>query len=465
MRPAHLRLAVAVALVAAGAAACSKSSPPPNVLLVVVDTLRADHLGSYGYARPTSPHLDALAARGVRFSQAHATSSWTAPSVASILTGLYPAVHGVETAASVLGPKVPTMAEAFRAAGYATGAISANPVFVSPRVGFERGFQSFDVLRGPPVSADRPVKMIPVDNTMLSFVEVATADKVTDAALAWIARQAGKPWFLYVHYIDPHADYFPPADYASRFGVAPDAKLAGVAQRPLLRTFRPPASAEDLATLIGLYDGEIAFTDAQLGRLFDVVEAAPHPTLIVATADHGEELGDHGRMLHTMTLFEEVLRVPLVVSGAGLPARVVDAPISLAALWPTIAELGGVPSSAPSASFASLARGDSDRVATVFADLAEVVSAIPHVHKHAAIDGSWKLLAPVEGPELLFDLGRDPGERADVASTNSAEAVMLRGVLATRAIAATRSRESAAAETVELSPEDRARMRALGYGN
>lgn len=468
MRRGRAALALAALLAVAPAVGCTRPAPP-NVLLIVIDTLRADHLGCYGYSRPTSPNLDALAARGVRFAQAHSTSSWTAPSVTSILTGLYPAVHGVEKANSVLGDGVPTMAEAFRKAGYATAALSSNPVFVSPRVGLARGFDTFDVLQGPPVARDKAVDMIPTDPSFQSFVEVAKANRVTDAALAWLdeSQRGSRPWFLYVHYIDPHADYLPPPEFAARFGVKPGAKYSGADQRALLLTFRPPESADDLATLVGLYDGEIAFTDEHVGRLLSAVETGWKNTLVVVTADHGEEFGDHGRLLHTMTLYEEQLHVPLIIAGAGLPsAHVVEAPVSLVGLWATVADLTrqAVPA-ATGRSFDAAARGGRADAAPLFADLDTVSPGIPHIHRRALLEEPWKAIAPVDGTPLLFNLEGDAGEKHDLAAADGNRATHLAARITERDLAAARSRALAKPQVVELNPEDRARMRALGYGD
>ena len=435
--------------------------------MVVIDTLRADHLGSYGYAQPTSPNLDALARRGARFERAYASSSWTAPSVASMLTGLYPAVHGVERSTSVLGSGVPTLAESFRAQGYTTGALTSNPVFVSPRMGFDRGFDSFDTLHGPPAKATDAVKIIPTDPTFQSFVEVATADRVTDAALQWIAQvdRGDRPYFLVLHYLDPHADYFPPADLAARFGVLPGAPLTGVDQRPLLRSFVAP-DAKDLATLVGLYDAEIAFTDLHLGRLIEALGRTGEPTLIVVTADHGEEFGDHGGLLHGQTLFDEQLHVPLIVAGPGVKAgATVAAPVSLVGLWATIADLvGAKPAPAGTgASLAALARGESLSLTSIFADLETPSPGMSAKHRRGLIEGNWKMILPTEGAELLFDLARDPGERMDRSAEEGAPLARMSSELSNRDAVAEARRANAAPETIELSPEVRAQMKALGY--
>lgn len=456
------RLALICALLLS---ACTREQRP-DVLLVVIDTLRADHLGSYGYDKPTSPRLDAFAARATRFARAHATSSWTAPSVASMLTGLDPAEHGVQRSTSVLNVAVPTMAESFRAAGYATAALTANPVFVSPRMGFARGFDSFETLHGPKVTPDQRVKMIPLDPGFQSFVEVATADRVTDAALQWIGEQRAlrRPWFLLVHYIDPHADYFPPPALAARFGVPADARLAGVEQRPVLRSFKAP-DGDDLRTLTALYDAEIAFADEHVGRLLDAVQQRDRPTLAVVTADHGEELGDHGGLLHGQTLYQEQLHVPLLLAlqgERGVP--VVRTPVSLGGLWATIADLVGLPVPPPGtgASFADLVRGGTAAPALVYADLETPSPGMSAFHRRGVIGGDWKMIVRSDGGELLFDLATDPREQR-AASGRAAELAHLRSELERRDRAAAALLAGAAPETVELSPEVKAQMKALGY--
>jgi arylsulfatase A-like enzyme len=372
---------VAAALV--GAALVGLPSPRParpSVLLIVIDTLRADHLGCYGYARPTSPHLDALARRGVRFANAHAPASWTGASVASILTGLYPAVHGVDTPTSVLSD--------------------------------------------------------------------------------------GVPIFAYVHYLDPHADYFPPPAYAARFGVSMDAPLAGIAQRPLLRSFHAPASADDLATLIGLYDGEIAFTDDQVGRLIDEIrDRVAGPMLVVVTADHGEEFGDHGGLLHGITLWEEQLHVPLIVAGTRIaPGRTIRTPVSLVSVWPMLAGLTGVgtpmdtterPAAAPLL--------DAAAPTPIFADLERPSPRLEHWHSRVVIDGSWKLIVASGDSTLVFDLAHDPGERRDVAAVEPERRVALAESLRVRDAAAVAARAGAHPGTSMMTAERRERLKALGY--
>lgn len=224
-----------------------------NVLLVTIDTLRADRLGCYGYAGAATPVLDALAARGVRFATAIAHVPLTTPSHASILTGLTPLRHGVrDNGDFVLPDRIPTLAEAFHDAGYRTAAfVSGFPL--DRRFGLARGFDTYD--DHLPHGEDR---------RRSAYVE-RPADQTTAAVRSWLEGGTPSPWFLWVHYFDPHSPYEPPPDFAARF-----------AGRP--------------------YDGEVAFVDAQIGVLLALLEAkglAPR-TRVLVTADHGESLGEHG---------------------------------------------------------------------------------------------------------------------------------------------------------------------------
>lgn len=466
---ARLPAAVAVLLLLGALAACSAPSRP-NVVVIVIDTLRADHLGCYGYARPTSLRLDALADEGVRFANARAASSWTLPSVASILSGVYPAVHGAERNTSVLGKDLKTMAEAFRDAGYLTGAVSANPAFVTPGQGLARGFDEFSVIHGPPVAREASVDATPADPWFRSTVETARADEVTRTALAWVAGHATvpAPFLLYVHYFDPHAPYFPPREYAERFGVAADDPLAGAAQRPLLLAPKAPASSADLASLTALYDGEIAATDAAVGALLDGIRTrVPRPLLFVITADHGEEFGDHGGMQHGRTLWDELLHVPLVIVGAGVPrATVIEQPVSLVSLWPTLAALTGVaqPPRPDGLSLTSLfTEAPAAAPPRVFADLEVRFQNDRLVHRRTVIQGSWKLTVTPDRHMSLYDLAADPHEQHDVSAAEPTHQRFLQAFLRVRDTTARTARVAAPPATLTFTPEHSARLKALGY--
>ena len=277
MRQRVVGLTAAVAALAAVVWLARPAPTRPNVLLVTIDTLRADRLGSYGYAAAATPVLDGLAARGVRFATAVAHAPLTAPSHASILTGLLPLGHGVrDNGTFVLPPSPTTLAEVFRASGYRTAAfVSGFPL--DHRFGFARGFESYDdhLLRGG-------------DGRRASYVERPAAVTTREAA-GWV-RAAQAPWFAWVHYFDPHSPYEPPADLAARFAANP-------------------------------YDGEIASVDRELGHLLAATEAGRASTLVLVTSDHGESLGEHGEATHGVFVYDSTLRVPWIMAGPGVAGR------------------------------------------------------------------------------------------------------------------------------------------------
>jgi len=249
----------------------------PSVLLVTIDTLRADHVGAYGAKDVATPTLDALAARGVVFEEAMAAVPLTLPSHASILTGQYPPTHGVRhNAVFVLDDAIETLAERFQAEGFATGAVIASAV-LDPEFGLTQGFDHYD--------AD-----IPQDRaTSAGFFERPAA-AVTDAALRWLGAESGR-FFLWVHYYDVHAAYRPPEPFATRFAALP-------------------------------YDGEAAYVDQEIGRLLGELDRSGRlaSTLVAVTSDHGEGLDEHGEGSHSYFIYDSVLHVPLILAGPGVPA-------------------------------------------------------------------------------------------------------------------------------------------------
>ncbi len=292
---------LAAALLAGG---CAPSSPPPNVLLVTIDTLRADRLGCYGSTRAITPRIDRLAAEGVLFDRVSTTLPRTTQSVASLMTGRYPRGHGARGLFSFLPPTNRTLAEIMKGHGYRTAAIVSN-VFLRPGRGFEQGFDLYD---NPPRRWDGN-----------------SADEITTAAIAWIGTvPPGTPWFLWVHYLDPHWTYDP----GPPFDRGPDGRSSG---RPAIYDdletgritkgeviFGGHLDAATVQRIRELYDGEIARTDAALGPLLDLARAAAVPPLIVLTSDHGESLGEHGYYFaHGEYLYEPGLRIPLLFSKPG----------------------------------------------------------------------------------------------------------------------------------------------------
>ena len=317
---------LALALAVAGCGDPGASAPRPNVLLVVVDTLRADRLTA-----ELMPALSGFADEGLRFSGAQSPRAKTTPAVASLFTGLYPPQHGVRDLTVPLDPALPTLAERFSEAGYATGAIVGNFVLVKRRAALDRGFdlwvEDLPQMTGVPPSA----------------VPQRTAGSLTDGALVALGLSAepsadgagpsepltegDEPWFLYLHYMDPHGAYEPPPQFppvrSAPDLVPPVTSIPRTAlHRPRVATYNVPESARtmdggfDAAAVRALYDAEVRFVDAQLGRLFDSARAAGllENTLVVVTSDHGESLGEHLYWFeHGLYAYEATCRVPLVV--------------------------------------------------------------------------------------------------------------------------------------------------------
>jgi arylsulfatase A-like enzyme len=474
--PAAARAALALALLGAGCGTRKSESSPgaaasaaggpaarverPNLVLYVVDTLRADHLGCYGYDRPTSPRLDAFAREGVRFAGARAQSSWTKPAMATLLTGLHPVTHGAERRNQGIAPEVRTLAERLSAAGYETAMFTTNPTVVE-KFGFGRGFDRFEY-----VHQLRGRKRRSVDSA-----------EMHRAAAGWLSGRAApeRPFFLVVHTLDPHDPYRPREPYRSRFAPGVDVASACCFRGEQLAALSAERAAIRRRDSLALYDGEIAQNDASFGRLLDDLHARGllQRSAVVFTADHGEEFHEHGGWRHAESLFEEVLRVPLVVRlPEGAPAgAIVEDPADQIDLAPTLLELAGIamPPELPGASLLPRIGGGAPPPRESLAWLRH-----PAFEVVAIRDGNWKwlrhdgpprvatagLAGAAEPAEALYDLAADPGEQQNLLATepDRRRALALR-VKAARARLARREN----AGEVEIDPELDAELRALGY--
>ncbi|MBN1334974.1 MAG: sulfatase [Deltaproteobacteria bacterium] len=327
------RSVVMAALAGVGLAACTPPPPPrPDIVLFVVDALRADALPAWGYDRPSAPHLDDLAARGVVFERAFSHSSWTLPAFASLLTGRLPSEHGAvrdpadRLRFGRLDPDLPTLATLLYDAGWRTAAW-VNNVFLAPEFALGRGFDTWDY------------------EGAVGFQE-RSGTATVDAALAWLDAGSG-PAFLLVHVMEPHLPYLaspvrgrfagpPPAPFSLPFG---DAEILDAIQG---RTRVPDDAGR--AWIRATYDEEVLDADRALGRLLDGLAARGRleGTVVAFTADHGEEFWDHGGFEHGHTLYGELLHVPLVLAGPGLGAGRVAVPVQHADLFRTLLALAGV---------------------------------------------------------------------------------------------------------------------------
>jgi arylsulfatase A-like enzyme len=385
-----------------------RGGPAPPIVLIVIDTWRADHVGAYGYPRPTTPHIDEFAKSAIRFDRAYATSSWTVPSMASLFTGVYPSQHGIEHAVTdplgvaeqqVLNDRFVTLAKTLRDAGYATYGVSAN-YHMHAKFGMGQGFTQYRVL---------------------NFADRAEVDRGVKERLPLLQRslKSGRPYFLYVHYFDPHHPYMPVKPFLDRFRPA-DAPLdeinAGNAHfTELMDQGYFHANPDKIPMFVDCYDAEIAACDDSVGWLLNSLPGLDD-AVIVVTADHGEEFLEHGHMSHSKDLYSETLRVPLFIRlPHGRRGGEVDNVLaSLVDLYPTLATLAGAkkPAYLAGVDLFDAWRQRWNRNRFLFA-------ATRRAHGYdwnAALSGNYKLLYSADRETWeLYDLAKDPGERTNLA--------------------------------------------------
>lgn len=377
----------------------------PNLILVVQDTLRADHCSTYGYGRDTTPQLSRLAEGGMVFEAAHASSSWTWPSTASILTGLPADAHGVTSnEACTLNLSLDSVAEVLQRSGYSTAAWSCNPLIVPERY-FDQGFEHFD---------HHPS-------------EFRKSDEVMPAALRWIEAHAGARFFLYLHLADPHTPHRPEAQDLLLFGgEEPEGfpeggidALGAVVRREGLDA----VTAGQRAWIRDVYDASIRTGDRWLGVLLDRLEALglTEETVVFFTADHGEELLDHGAIGHGHSIHDELVRVPLVIAGPGIPQGMRSgSPISNRHVGATLATLGGGDlEGMGDADWLLEPSGKNAMFATTKGQVAgKGYQELYGLHEGGLVLHWWK---GAEDGLWLYDAGAEPGERHDLAAERPAD--------------------------------------------
>ncbi len=406
----------------------------PNVLLIVLDTVRALNLSLYGYHRPTTPELEAWARGGTVFTRAFSTASWTLPSHASLFTGR----DATELAADWMTPlerTVPTLAEVLAGAGYATAGFVANTDYCSAEVGLGRGFAHYEdytltpgqIARssalGRALSRIRPIRVLLGWHDNLGR---KTAPDISAAFLRWVDRHRGRPFFAFLNYYDAHRPYLPPAPYAERF------RTPGVPLNPRLRREAgadPDTPPERIQGAIDAYDNAIAYLDAELGALFRELDrrGLSERTLIIVTSDHGEEFLEHGAWDHGNTLYRPSVEVPLVLRWPGrVPeGRRWDGPLSLHDVPSTVLDLAGVVPAAPfpGRSLARFWRDTpvvSDTVWSAVRQVPRMPLEYPAARGNlvAVIAGGLRYLRNYgDGGEELFDLERDSLEQHNLAET------------------------------------------------
>jgi len=455
--PLAAALLVAAAVAAAG---CEQGAQrTPNLLIVVVDTLRADRLGAYGNERGLTPFLDELAARAVVFTNAYAVTSWTCPSVASLMTSRFPSQHHVVSFAAPLADGELTLAEALAPLHYVMGGFSANFRLMAS-LGYGQGFDEWQTR-----VADIP------------------AAEINERALRWLdsvwSRDSDRPAMLYLQYIDPHAPYDPPEPFRGRFARA--GGDAAAANTKLLANRWFLLERADVDLLKSLYDAEVASVDAEMRRLFAELQERGFldDAIVVVTADHGEEFWEHGNLSHGIALYEESVRVPLIIATPGQrDGRRVDETVSLVDVAPTLLSLLGLPEEALFEGrslaathfeerslgalwqrFLAAAGGDPD----ILLELEPTGDGLDSREHSAAIRrGAEKLLLRNNGFSELYDLGADPREEDPAPPSQDARGAELQRRLEAER-ADLRRRAGVVPERAPLDEATREKLRALGY--
>ena len=463
-------------------------SGAPDVVLVVLDTVRADHVSAYGYGRPTTPVFDSLAREGALFLDATAPATWSLPSHASLFSGQFPSSHGAHGEHRFLEPDVPTLAERLAAAGYETRCFTSNP-WITDSLGLTRGFAWTDGAFHEGHMGRTQLHGF----RLLDRLGLGPADKggarVADNFEHWAAsaRDGGAPTFAFVNLVEAHFFYHQvPERFLARFTSGDRGELRALSLRLLEAQFggEPPDPTTSAGPATDMYDAGVAYADHLLGRVVGALRerGTLDRTVLVVLSDHGELLGEHGGWGHGNSVLEPEVRVPLLVR---FPARVrsgmrVREPVSTVGVAATIADLSGIGApggmqvgslvASPDVTLAGpvIAERYAGDTATARAESLERASALMRsdVRLRAYRSGQWKLVQGSDGSIHLFDVAEDPGELHDRSAQDPATVRRLRTELATwRAALGIPSLggEPSDATPAPLDPETRNRLRALGY--
>ena len=445
------------------AADADKPPPQPNVVFITVETLRADHVGCYGYKRPTTPAMDRLAADGLRFARCISASNWTIPAQMTMFTGVHPSIHHTVTVKHKLAPNLTTLAAEFKRAGYRTAGFTAN-TSTDGKFGFSRGFDHYDDFS---VFMAADLNLFGDRAEPKKFYQTVTSKTLNRVALKWLKKHADdeQPFFLHLFYYDPHFAYVPPPEYKRMFANPDyDGKLDGTNIWDLRGKDTP---AEDQRHIQALYDGDVRYTDDHVGKLLDALKqhGLYDDTIILLVGDHGDEFWDHGSVAHGHTLYDELVHVPLIVRWPGVttPGRVVDAQVCHLDVMSTVLAMAGLPvprqcmgrdltpvlrgKDAPATKGIAFLEGDADRAV------------------RGLCTATRKIVRYRDTDELLFlDLEADPNERMNLAGTaREKEFAALLQVFEAWEERMKAARKQSPAPAKSIDPELRKRLKALGY--
>ncbi|MCZ6747439.1 MAG: sulfatase [Acidobacteria bacterium] len=438
----------------------------PNIILVIADTLRADHLGTYGYFRPTTPHLDHLATESVLFENAFTVMPHTLPAHLALFTSRYPREMGVLMNGQTYAGQFPTLAQHLQEAGYNTAAFVSS-LAVKGKFGLDRGFDIY------------------VDSTHHKPPGTVALTSFRD----WLGSRQEQPFFAWIHLMEPHVPYAPPRDLANRFrsdaglrawvqrkGIAPAPTWGATIDKIVVTQRKTPARSTPFLNNLNLYDAETLSVDQVIGELMAALKARDldQDSLIMILSDHGEGLGQHGYYFHGLYLYEEQLQIPLLIRlpGGRHAGRRIAEPVSLLDILPTVSSLldlkpgDGLRGRNLLPLMAGKQAGEFNR-RPLFAESREYpprrALSPEHwtsVRRFSVRDGSWKLIRATSGEAELYDLAADQNELADLHEENPAVARRLGRVL-DKWLAKIPKGE--AAGTDNLTDEDRRRLKSLGY--
>jgi arylsulfatase A-like enzyme len=431
----------------------------PNIILITIDTLRAGHLSCYGYPRQTSPTLDRLAQEGVRFASAYSHVELTKPSHETMLTGLYPPSHGVLSNRDRLALDVVTVPQRLQQLGYHTvGMVSG--AHMGPEFGTDRGIDDFYVC---------PTVRRPAGDT-------------TRIALEWLNMLQQEPFFMWIHYFDPHAPYLPPQPYNLFYNTADAPYRKPMADIPLPANWGDwfevegwPPPIRDVAEMITQYDGAIAYTDANIARLLACLDelGLSERTLLVVTADHGEGFGEHGVVFNHFGLHEEMLHVPLIMHAPGrLSAQEVTELVGHIDLGPTLLDLLGqqIPQEMPGVSLLPLMGGQRslNRPGSIADQAHDLAIGIRTPEWRMILqqmdDTTWPLYNLQAGTVELYDLRADPGEQQNLQAASTGPALQAEQELSRHLLSWKQNTPvNTNVDTSPLDPELEEILRKLGY--
>lgn len=447
-----LTAALAPALLLNGCGASSKRRKKTNIILVVIDTLRADHLSCYGYQRNTTPNIDAFAGQSIVWKNAISSAPWTLPSVASMLTSQYPSAMGMYDKITTIDANVPTLPEMLKQNNYTTHGIVSHAL-LSARLGFGRGFDHYD------------------EESLFGHQGISSP-LVTNKAASFLKQKHKNPFFLFLHYFDPHYDYL----LHKKYNFYKSYKGTVKSGHPILDLWkiRHNLSKDDIKYLASLYDSEIAFTDEYIGVLLNELkkQGLYDDSVIIITSDHGEEFMERGWIGHTTTLHQELIRVPLIIKFPGHKARIIDSPVGLVDIVPTLCQYLGlkVPDSLDGKALLDFTLDKPKTRGPVFSETFN-----PQVHQPETVKpiafrsivlGDHKLIFDqITKAKQIYNLSEDPHERNNLSQQQSKENARLKALLASW-IGYMNSKQvkgPAQDQTELFTPEQRKKLKALGY--